>query len=218
MTEPHKLHFTLYDYFRSSACFRVRIALNIKEIDYESLTVHLVKDGGQHLQAAYRALNPQKLVPSLAIATSSNDSVILTQSLPIIEYMNECFPTPPLLPEDPIQRAEARAQAHIIASDIHPLNNLRVLNYLTHHLKLSDTQKQTWYHHWLAEGFHPIECRLATRPIHAHPYPTIADICLIPQVYNAKRFQFSLQDYPHIEKRYAHWMQHPAFIQAFPVE
>lgn len=205
----------LYDYFRSSASFRVRIALNLKGLTYEQISVHLIKDGGRHLQANYEAINPQKLIPSLV----DNQNAPLAQSLAIIEYLEEQYPTPALLPTDPIARAEIRAFALHIACDIHPLNNLRVLNYLTQNLNVSEEQKKIWYHHWLSEGFNALEKILNKGPKTPFCFghsPTLADICLVPQVYNALRFEFPLEDFPLIKAINTRCLSESAFSNALP--
>lgn len=207
----------LYDYFRSSASFRVRIALNLKDLSYKQMEIHLVKEGGQHLQEHYATLNPQKLVPCLVDA---DETTALAQSLAIIEYLEEQYPTPALLPLEPLQRAAVRAFAQYIACDIHPLNNLRVLQYLTGTLELSESQKMTWYFHWLREGFTALEALLAKQPM-TGPFcfgktPTLADIYLIPQVYNALRFHFPMEDYPRLNAVNAHCLTQLAFQRALP--
>lgn len=207
----------LYDYFRSSASFRVRIALNLKELPYTPMEIHLVKEGGQHLQTDYAAINPQKLVPTLLDA---DETTALTQSLAIIEYLEEQYPTPALLPHDPLLRAQIRAFAQHIACDIHPLNNLRVLQYLTGTLQISESQKMAWYFHWLQQGFTALETLLAKQST-SHPFcfgktPTLADICLIPQVYNARRFEFPMHEYPRLSAVNAHCLTHAAFTRALP--
>ncbi|MFI4937938.1 MAG: maleylacetoacetate isomerase [Candidatus Berkiellales bacterium] len=209
--------FRLYDYFRSSSSFRVRIALNLKEIEYELIHIHLLKEGGEHLQESYRRLNPQGLVPCLEDTTTNT---VFTQSIAIIEYLEETFPTTPLLPENSLLRAKIRAFAQAIACEIHPLNNLRVLRYLVHTLQISEPQKTAWYHHWLKAGFDPLE-QILNETERKGPFcfgdtPTLADVCLIPQVYNAERFEFDLKAYPTIKAVYDHCLQHPAFIKALP--
>lgn len=205
----------LYDYFRSSASFRVRIALNLKKIAYEQLSVHLVKEGGQHLQATYAAINPEKLVPCLI---DNDETTALTQSLAIIEYLEEQYPTPALLPKDPLTRAKVRAFAQHIACDIHPVNNLRVLKYLTNVFQVTEAQKTTWYHHWLREGFASLEQHLRTSnsAFCFGDSPTIADICLVPQVYNAERFEFPLADFPRIKAVNKLCLTLTAFSDALP--
>lgn len=206
----------LYDYFRSSASFRVRIALNLKGLTYEQMSVHLVKDGGRHLQASYEAINPQKLVPCFI---DNESTTPLAQSLAIIEYLDEQYPLPAFLPLDKEERAQVRAFAQHIACEIHPLNNLRVLKYLTETLQLTDQQKKNWYHHWLSEGFNALEKILNKGP--KAPYcfgdsPSLADICLVPQVYNAQRFEFPLHDYPLIQAINARCLEKEAFHKALP--
>ena len=167
----------LYTYFRSSAAYRVRIALNLKGMAYDAVPVHLLKDGGQHLQDDYRKINPSGLVPSF-----QDDRITLTQSMAIIEYLEEIHPEPPLLPKDAPGRGRVRELAQIIGCDIHPINNLRVLNYLVKHMGLSDQAKTEWYRHWIIEGFQSLEAHLARDP-GAGPFchgdrPTIADCYL----------------------------------------
>ena len=181
----------LYDYYRSSASYRVRIALNLKQISYESLPVHLVSEKGEQHQSNYLNLNPQGLVPTL-----DENGHILSQSLAIIEYIEEINPTPPLLPQNPLGRAQVRSLALLIACDMHPLNNLRVLHELRQQFQATEIQIEHWYHHWLKKGFDALERRLQNLSRKNHVCyghdVTLADICLIPQVYNAKRFKFWL--------------------------
>lgn len=184
----------LYDYFRSSAAYRTRIALNLKGMTYEQIPVNLRT--GEERGADYRARNPQGLVPALLL----DDGIILTQSLAIIEYLDETHPTPPLLPATPAARARVRALAQVVACEIHPLNNTRVLNYLTGTLGLSEDIKLDWYRHWVAEGLSALEALLAAAPAtgrYCHgDTPTLADICLVPQMANARRFDCPLDAYP----------------------
>lgn len=205
----------LYGYFRSSAAFRVRIALNLKEISYSNSFVHLLNNGGEQHAIDYQHINPQQLIPAL-----EHDGHIITQSLAIIEYLEEQFPTPSLLPKDPIVRAQARGIALAIACDIHPLNNLRVLNYLTQELQVKDEQKQAWYNHWITTGFQAIEQQLSRlSPNSTYSFgeqPTLADICLIPQMANAHRFELDLTPYPRLLAIEAACLKLPAFIQALP--
>lgn len=207
---------TLYDYYRSTASYRVRIALNYKNISYQTKAVNLIGDGGEQHQAFYKALNPQSLVPCLE---DSDRSLVLSQSLCIIEYLEETYPAPALLPKGPILRAQTRRIANIIACDVHPLNNLRVLQYLKHTLNQSEEVRTEWYHHWLKLGFDTIETLLTQSS--AHPYCmgkdiTLADVFLIPQVYNARRFNFSLEAYPKITEIEQACLKHPAFDKAKP--
>jgi maleylacetoacetate isomerase len=207
----------IYDYFRSSACYRVRIALNLKKIDFEALPVHLVNDGGEQLKPQYQALNPQALVPAL-----EENGRILTQSLAIIEYLDEVHPTPALLPSDPFAKARVRAFAYAIAADLHPLNNLRVLKYLTHDMGISEEQKNTWYQHWMAKGLSALE-KLVTGSAQQTAFcfgesPSLADICLIPQMYNARRFHCDTTAYPTLRRIDEHCQTLPAFSHARPLE
>lgn len=206
----------LYDYYRSSACYRVRIVLNLKGLNYEPLSIHLTKDGGQQFKENYRAKNPQNLVPTLE-DTSTN--VVLNQSLAIMEYLEEQYPKIPILPEDAVSRAKVRAISQIVACDIHPINNLRVLKYLKHAINVNDEQKTAWYHHWLKLGFNAIEKILAQTEQTQFCFgnmPTMADACLIPQVYNAIRFELPMDNYPLIMKVNTHCLALEAFQNAIP--
>lgn len=183
----------LYGYWRSSASYRVRIALNLKGLAYEYEPVHLVKDGGQQHSEAYRKLNPARLVP-----TFIDGEVGLNQSLAIIEYLEECYPDTPLLPSAPTDKAKARALAYDLACELQPVTNLRVLQYLTGELNCSDEQRSAWIANWVEKSFTAFEQRLTE---YAGDYcygnsVTLADICLIPQVYNAQRFNLDLTAYP----------------------
>ncbi len=204
----------LYSYFRSSAAYRVRIALNLKGLAYEAVAVHLVRDGGQQHAAAYTALNPAALVPVLI-----DGETTLSQSLAIIEYLDETHPEPALLPRDPVSRAHVRALAQSIACEIHPLNNLRVLKYLVRELKLDDTAKNTWYRHWVREGMLAFERQLALRPASAYCWgdtPTLADCCLVPQVFNGQRFDCDFSGLPRTMAAFESCMQLDAFQRAQP--
>lgn len=205
----------LYDYFRSTACYRVRIALNIKGIAYEKVDIHLINDGGQQHSAEYSVINPQHLVPSLEV-----NGQIVHQSLAIIDYLDETFPSPALLPQDPMQRAMVRSLALIIACDMHPLNNLRVLNQLKREFHADEEHVMQWYHHWLRAGFNAFETKLRSlqrsQDLCVGDSISLADLCLIPQVYNAKRFHFPLQDYPLICKINDYCCSLEAFQQAAP--
>ncbi len=204
---------TLYSYWRSSAAYRVRIALAFKQLDASLIPVHLLKDGGQQKADAYKALNPAMLVPTL-----QHDELTLNQSLAIIEYLDATYPAHPLLPVDPAKAAIVRGLALDIACDIHPLNNLRVLQYLTGTLGISETQKTEWILHWLTEGFTALEVRLAkTAGLYAAgDQVTLADLCLVPQVYNALRFQLDLTPFPHVMRVYRQCLTLPAFLSAAP--
>jgi maleylacetoacetate isomerase len=203
----------LYEYFRSSAAFRVRIALNLKGLDAERRYIHLA-NGAQH-HADYRAINPQGFVPYLI-----DGDISLGQSLAIIEYLDERYPDPPLLPADAAARARVRAVAQMIACDIHPLNNTRVLSYLGNELKVDDSARNRWYCHWIHEGFTALEKVLSQREAPGRfcfgETPTLADICLIPQVANANRFKCALDAFPTIAGIYQHAMKIPAFNDAQP--
>ena len=205
----------LFTYFRSSATYRVRIALNIKGLDYEAVPVHLLRGGGEHLQDEYRKINPSGLVPSL-----QDDWITLTQSMAIIEYLEEIHPLPPLLPQDAPGRARVRELAQIVGCDIHPVNNLRVLNYLVQHLGFSDQARTDWYRHWVIDGFAALEAHLARDP-GAGPFchgdhPTIADCYLVPQVFNAQRFNIDVSAYPNIHRINSLCIELPAFRAAHP--
>jgi len=202
----------LYTYFRSSAAFRVRIALNLKNLEHDSLYVNLV-EGGQR-EPGYLGLNPQGLVPAL-----EDGGKVYTQSLAIIEYLDERHPEPPLLPRDAGGRARVRGLALAIACDIHPLNNLRVLQYLEKTLALNREQRLAWYRHWIAEGFAALEHALAdpqTGNFCHGSAPTLADIALVPQVFNAQRFGCELSPYPRIRRIHEACLELPAFAQAAP--
>ena len=205
----------LYTYFRSSAAYRVRIALNLKGIAYDSIPVHLLQDGGQQLLPAYRAVNPSALVPAL-----DDDGAILTQSLAMLEYLDETRPAVPLLPGDALGRARVRALALAIACDAHPLTNLRVLQYLKNTVGLSDEAKQEWYRHWMAEGLAAFEAMLAQADeggLFCHgDAPGLADCCLVPQIFNAQRFHIDLVPYPRLMRIHDHCATLPAFVAAHP--
>jgi maleylacetoacetate isomerase len=204
----------LYGYFRSSAAFRVRIALNLKKLNYESAFIHLRR--GDQRQPRFLDINPQGLVPALEV-----DDTLLIQSLPIIEYLDETYPEPPLLPSDAKGRARVRALAAMVACDIHPINNLRVLRYLLRPLGHDEATVETWYNHWIAEGFGALERLLAEggrtgRFCHGDT-PGLADIVLVPQVFNANRYQsLDLTPYPTIVRIYQTCLGIDAFAAAHP--
>jgi maleylacetoacetate isomerase len=202
----------LYSYFRSSAAYRVRIALNLKGIAYETVSVHLVKDGGHNRRPEYRAVNPQMRVPALVTDTGE----VLIQSLAIIDYLDETHPDPPFLPKDPIARARARALADIVACDIHPLNNTSPLRYLKRQLHQEQGAIDAWYHHWVTEGFEALEALVAPSPYCCGGALTIADILLVPQVYNARRLKVPLDAFPKIVAIEAACLALPAFERARP--
>ena len=205
----------LYGYWRSSAAYRVRIALNLKGLDYEVVPVHLLKDGGEQLQAEYQAINPQGVVPALV-----DGDVNIGQSLAIMDYLEESYPEPALYPQSIEARAFARQIAQIVACDIHPLNNLRVLKYLKRTLEQGDEARNDWYRHWVRMGFTALEQLLDDRdwqgPYCLDGQVTIADACLIPQIYNARRFEIALDDFPSLVKIEQACMELEAFQSAAP--
>lgn len=203
----------LYSYFRSSASYRVRIALNLKRLPFEYVPVHLLRK--DQLTDDYRKLNPDGLVPTLV-----DGDATLQQSLAIVEYLEETHPEPPLLPRDPADRAYVRAVALQFACEIHPLDNLRVLRYLVHELGVSEDAKNGWYRHWIETGFETLETRLSTDPrvgkLVFGDEPTMADLCLVPQVFNAHRFNVDTQRYPTIQRIYDYACGLDAFARAAP--
>lgn len=205
----------LYDYFRSSAAYRVRIALNVKGVRPDERTYVHLRMGNQRAQD-YLALNPQGLVPALAL----DDGHVLTQSLAIVEYLEETHPEPPLLPRDPVGRARVRSIALAIACEIHPLNNLRVLNYLIGTLGATREQKDGWYRYWIDVGFEALEKRLArdaaTGTFCHGEQPTLADVCLVPQIANARRFDIDMSPYPTLTRIEGACLALPAFADAAP--
>ena len=203
----------LYTYFRSSAAFRVRIALNLKGLDYEPAFVHLAR--GEHREPAYAAINPQGLVPALI-----DDGQLLTQSLAIMEYLDEKFPSPPLLPKDLAGRARARSIAMLVACEIHPLNNLRVLRYLTKEFGRSEEEKNSWYRHWIHDGLAKLEADLQKTPgggrFCVGDAPTVAECCLVPQIFNARRFDCDTARAPAVMRVFDECMKLEAFQKAQP--
>lgn len=201
----------LFNYFRSSASYRVRIALALKGLDYDYRPVHLVK--GEQLQESYASVSAARLVPLLV-----DGGQRLTQSLAIIEYLEETHPEPPLLPRDPAGRARVRAIALDIACEIHPLNNLRVLKYLTGSLKLGEDDKNRWYRHWVETGLETVERQLAAAPAtYCHgDTPTLADCTLVPQIFNARRFDCRLEHVPNVMRVFDACMKLPAFENTRP--
>jgi maleylacetoacetate isomerase len=201
----------LHDYFRSSAAYRVRIALNLKGVEYESRAVDLRE--GEQKSTSYKALNPQGFVPMLEI-----DDHRLTQSLAICDYLDARFPEPPFVPPDPSDRAHVLAMALTIACDIHPLNNLRVLKYLSGPLQQDEETRGKWYVHWVTEGFEALESLAVSRSggFLFGNLPTLADICLVPQMYNARRFNVPLEAYPTLVRADASANAIPAFAAAHP--
>jgi maleylacetoacetate isomerase len=203
----------LYNYFRSSASFRVRIALELKGLGYDYIPVHLVK--GEHKQDKYGAVSASMLVPTL----ETEGGELLGQSMAIIEYLEETQPNPPLLPADPLGRARVRALAQLIACEIHPLNNLRVLKYLVNELKVDEEAKAAWYRHWVRSGLELFEKELARLPAGKYSYgdtPTLADCCLVPQIFNGKRFNTDFSGLTRTMSAFDACMAHPAFQKAQP--
>jgi maleylpyruvate isomerase len=207
----------LYSYFRSSAAYRVRIALNLKGLSCEIVPVHLLRDGGQHLKPEYRALNPDAVLP-----TFIDGNEVLTQSLAIIEYLDETYREPPLLPGTAADRAFIRSIALQVACEIHPLDNLRVLRYLKHELGVAEDAKNAWYRHWVESGFETLEKRLAADSrvgtLCFGDSPTLADLCLVPQVSNARRFNIDVSRYPTIMRIVDHAERLDAFQRAAPAQ
>ena len=207
----------LYTYFRSSAAYRVRIALNLKGLDVDHRFIHLLKDGGQQHGEAYRAINPQQLIPTLI-----DNGHAIAQSLAIIEYLEETHPEPPLLPKGALARARVRQIAYAVACDIHPVNNFRVLQRLKRNFAATEDQRADWQKHWIALGFTAIESLLANAPetgVYCHgDAPSLADICLIPQMANARRVNLDLAPYPTLTRIEQSALANPAFAAAQPKE
>ena len=199
----------LHDYFRSSASFRVRIALNLKGLDYSRVEVSRI--AGEQRSDAFLEQNAQGFVPMLVV-----DGEPIIQSMAIIDWLDRAYPEPRLIPEDAMPRAVALARAQVIASDIHPLNNLRVLKYLKRDLGLNEQTKDRWYRHWIVEGFDALEAMAGEGRFLGGDTPGIADCCLIPQMYNARRFDTPLDDYPRLVAIDAACMEHDAFKKAHP--
>jgi maleylacetoacetate isomerase len=202
----------LYTFSRSSAAYRARIALNLKGLTYEPISIHLQKEGGLNRKPEYRAINPLMRVPVLRLDSGE----LLTQSLAIIEYLDETHPQPPLLPRDALKRAQVRAMAQLIACDIHPLNNTSPLRYLKNELGQDQARIDTWYHHWILEGFAALETMVAATPYAAGAELTLADICVVPQVANARRLKVPLDPFPKIVAIDAACGKLDAFIKARP--
>lgn len=211
----------LFSYFRSSASFRVRIALKLKGLDYDYVPVHLTRGGGEQFAQDYKAVNPAALVPAL-----DDEGTVLTQSLAIIEYLDEKYPQPALLPADAAGRARVRALALSIACEIHPINNLRVLGYLTKTLGVSEDQKNAWYRHWVETGLDAVEQMLAgdartgtrTGTFCHGEQPGLADIVLVPQIFNAQRFNCRLDAVPTVMRIHEACLKLPAFADSMPAK
>lgn len=206
----------LYSYYRSSCSYRARIALNFKGLEYEYIPVHLVRNGGEQHRPEYAALNPQELVP-----TFIDGDFILTQSMAIMEYLEEKYPKPSLMPKDAEQRAYVRQISLIQVADIHPINNLKVLNHLSTELQVTQQQKTEWYHKWIRQGFEATEKLLERSPFRTGPYVcgdqvTLADMCLVPQVYNARRYELPLDNYPIITQIEQNCLKLDCFADASP--
>lgn len=206
----------LYSYWRSSAAYRVRIALNLKQLAHEIVPVHLVKNGGEQHSDGYRKINPQECVPTLL-----DGARVFRQSMAIIEYLEETYPgTAALLPSTARERARVRALAQVVACDIHPLNNLRVMQFLEHEFSSPQVERERWTRHWISAGFHALELMLADNSgtgIYCDgDAPTMADLCLVPQVYNARRFNIDMAAFPVITRIEQQCLQLPAFEAARP--
>jgi len=207
--------FVLYGYFRSSAAFRVRIALNLKGIKANYRFVHLLKDGGQQHGPSYRAINPQEIIPTLV-----HDDHVIGQSLAAIEYLDEIHPNPPILPHDAPGRARVRQLAYVVACDVHPINNLRVSNFLRDKYGTNLEAQRNWHQHWITLGFTALETLLSSSPetgrfCHGDS-PTLADICLIPQIANARRVALDLAAFPTLLRIETAALALPAFDAALP--
>jgi maleylacetoacetate isomerase len=200
----------LYSYFRSSASYRVRIALALKGLSYQTIAIHLVRE--EHKQAPFLSVNPQTRVP--ALATDEGD--VLIQSLAIIDWLDETHPQPPLLPAEPLARARVRGVSHIIAMDVHPLGNTGPRNYLLKKLNLDLETVDAWTRHWIEDGLQAVEKMIAPGPFCFGAQPTLADICLVPQVFNARRYKVDMAKFPKISAVDEACRQHPAFAAAAP--
>jgi maleylacetoacetate isomerase len=203
----------LYSFFRSGAAYRARIALAIKGIPYETVGVHLSRDGGEQHKPAYRTVNPQGRVPALEL----EDGTIITQSLAIIDYLEAVHPEPPLYPKDPLARAKVLSVALTICADIHPLQNTSTVNYLADRLKVGKDDIQAWYQHWIGMGLAVVEKKIEGKAFAFGTEPTIADVCIVPQLATARRVGVDLSAFPKVLAVDAHATEHPAFVKAHPV-
>jgi len=202
----------LYGYFRSTASYRVRIALALKGISYDQAFVHLLREGGQQHAPRYRAINPQGRVPSLQV----DDKTILVQSPAILEFLEEMYPNPALLPDDPIARAKIRGIAAIVGCDIHPLNNLAPLSFLRNELKCPEALVQQWISKWIIDGFSAIEEMVDANPYCFGTQPNLADVYLVPQIFSARRYNVALEAFPRIRRIEEAAREHHAFADAHP--
>jgi maleylpyruvate isomerase len=203
----------LYGYWRSTAAYRVRIALHLKALPFENISVHLVKNGGEQHSDEYRQMNPQGLVPNLV-----DGDVELSQSIAILEYLDEAYPQQPILPACIEERARVRAFSQLVACDIHPLNNLRVLQYLSNECSLDASVKDAWYSHWIVEGFSALEQQISKQSgrFCVGDSITMADLCLIPQIYNANRFNVAMDQFPNLLRINQNCLENAAFQKAIP--
>ncbi len=203
----------LYSFYRSSAAYRARIALHLKGIAFETVPIHLNRDGGDQNKPSYRSVNPQGRVPALQL----DDGTVISQSLAIIDYVETIAPEPPLYPRDPVLRARAMSVAFTIATDLHPLNNIAVTDYLGATFHADRSAIAAWYAHWIILGFAAVEKVIDADAFAFGPVPTIADICIVPQVLNARRFKVDISAFPKILRVDAHAADHPAFVKAHPI-
>lgn len=201
---------TFYDYWSSSAAYRVRIALNLKGVDFRGVELDLVKN--EHMAESYRALNPQGLVPALVV----DGETVIGQSLAIIDFLDARFPEPRMVPRDPLARAKVLSQALVIACDIHPLNNLRVRRYLKDELGVDEDGSVRWMHRWMAEGFAALEAEAPEEGLFGGDTPNLADVCLVPQMYNARRFALPLDSFPRLVRIDSACRGLDSFAQAAP--
>lgn len=211
-------NYKLYSYWRSSTSYRVRVALHYKEVEFEAVPVHLINNGGEQNAPGYKKLNPMASVPTLV-----KDDFTLGQSMAILEYLEEKYPRPALLPDDIEAKAYVRQIMNIISCDIHPLNNLRILATLTNEFGLNQAQKTLWYQKWIEQGFTALEKLMQDSSFYAENSPycageeiTYADVCLVPQIYNARRFEVDMDAYPILTKIEQNCLLHPAFMDASP--